>query len=307
MAIYIHQFDPTAQSPQNLVPNEEHNLSGATALTIVAKTGLFYTDSLVVQNASTNVFYYKGIDFTFEGFDPIISALGHECAAGITFKTLSTGSVYITYQAVGGLQGERSALVSQLRDTVASLQVQNVTWSQVLNKPEFYPPEPTNINILTQLTGLNALTNVLNKIYNSLTNNRVLTNSAADLSSRIDRLVNLIGIQNNTINKLSVNSVNPSVSQNIVTNTSGVVNISVGANTTRYIFSASSNISSLTINLTNTPVDKCVLELAFTNTINALTLTNITLPTIISGNAISSNSSGRWVYSLNLNKWVSLS
>lgn len=203
--IFLHQFDPTTSSPLNLVPNEVHAISNATAFTIVANAGLFYTNSFIAVNPSTSAAYIKGTDYKFLGFDSEITALtGFECASAITFTNNTvTGNVSLTYQAVGGREGENSALVISLRNAIAALSTETATWAEVLNKPSLFPPEDHTHNIITDLTGLNALTNQLTIMTNAFANSRVPTLSASVLSERIYRLLNLVTIQKQEINNLS--------------------------------------------------------------------------------------------------------
>ena len=205
-----YEFDSTASSPNNLVINEVHALSNATALTIIAENGLFYTNSLIVANTNNpNVPYVAGVDYSFQGFDPFITAkTGFECASAISFNNSSiSGSITMQYQAVGGLEGSTSGLVVQLQNAIAALGTQTHTWAQVQNKPTAYPPLPHPHNLLTDLTGLNALTNVLGRIEYNLSSARLPSLSSNSLEAQINRLLALLTIQRQDINTLSVSRV----------------------------------------------------------------------------------------------------
>jgi len=205
MAIFIHRFDPTAASANNLVVEEAHNLVNATALVLVANDGLFYTKSLVVKKVLTNTILAAGVDYNFQGFDAEITALtGYECACAIAFNdpTIS-GAITLSYQAVGGKEGEISSFIAELRDRIAALNLTNATWSQVKNKPATYPPEPHTHNTLTDLTGLEAVRAVLSKIQIALTDARIPTLSGGSLSNKVDRLLAILTVQRKDINSIA--------------------------------------------------------------------------------------------------------
>ena len=205
-----YEFDRTASSPNNLVVNEVHVISNATALTIVAENGLFYTSTLIVANVSNpNVPYVAGIDYSFQGFDPFITAdTGYECASAISFNNTSiSGSITMQYQAVGGIEGSNSGLVIQLQNAIAAIGSQTHTWAQVQNKPIAYPPLPHQHNLLTDLTGLNALTNVLCRIEYNLSSARLPSLSSNNLEAQINRLLALLTIQRQDINSIATKAV----------------------------------------------------------------------------------------------------
>ena len=205
-----YEFDRTASSPNNLVINEVHVISNATALTIVAENGLFYTSTLIVANVSNpNVPYVAGIDYSFQGFDPFITAdTGYECASAISFNNTSiSGSITMQYQAVGGIEGSNSGLVIQLQNAIAAIGSQTHTWAQVQNKPIAYPPLPHQHNLLTDLTGLNALTNVLCRIEYNLSSARLPSLSSNNLEAQINRLLALLTIQRQDINSIATKAV----------------------------------------------------------------------------------------------------
>jgi len=197
-------FDPTSIANSNLITGEVWNLSVATVRTIVVNNGLFYTNSLVIKLVSTNATLVKGTDYTLEGFDAVVTAAtGFETASAINFNNTNlTESVSIQYQAVGGLEGQNNALVTQLRDTLNVLSLESPTWTQVLNKPDFYPPATHVHSPLTDLIGLNAVSNALNKIFDSLNNNRVPALGGESLNNKIERILGVITAQRADINKL---------------------------------------------------------------------------------------------------------
>lgn len=202
-----YTYDRTGHSRSNLIIAETHDLSNATSRLVVANQGLYYTTSLVVTRVSDNSVLVLNTDYTYQGFDEVITAMtGSECCAAIALINDSiTGSINLQYQCVGGIQGGVNGLVNDLRNQVAYYNSLGVSWSAVQNKPSTYPPAAHQHNILTDLTSLEALRNALEDITSALTNSRPLTLAGVALQSRIDGIAALIANQRNDFNKLSAN------------------------------------------------------------------------------------------------------
>lgn len=205
MPQYLRNFDPTSVSTANLVSAEIHTLSVATGLVVVTYGGLYYTKSLVVTQVLTTTVLNPGTDYIFIGFDTNVSAqTGFEVAAAIKIiNTAISGNIAVTYQAVGGPEGEVSSFVMQLSDQINGLSQVTADWSDVANRPATYPPVPHTHDFVTDLTGLAALRNVLSKIYVALTDARVPTLSSNALIQKTDRLLALIATQRMDLNNLS--------------------------------------------------------------------------------------------------------
>lgn len=207
MRILLHEFDSTGISQDNLILEELHILSEATALTIVSRYGLFYSNSVVVTNALTNIPLRLNIDYIFEGFDPEITALTNiECHSAIIFLTNTFTNVLVTYQCVGGAEGENSYLVQELRDKITNITTNVVPYSKVLNKPQRFPAIAHLHEVLTDLTGLESINNNLGKIVDALINVRGPINSALKINDRVDRLLAIITKLRLDINKLALNA-----------------------------------------------------------------------------------------------------
>jgi hypothetical protein len=252
MKLLIHEFDPSGSNPNNLVVEENHNITNTTGILTVAQAGLFYTKSLVVRKVLTNQILILGTDYRLQGFDPDVTAItGFECASAITFVDITLrGNVTLTYQAVGGKEGEITGLLFDLRKRIALLASGNVTWADVLDKPATYPPESHVHNVLTSLTGLNAVTAALEKIVSALTNTRIPTLSGTKLNNRIDRLLAILTKQRTDI-----------------TNVSSLINDRLSKLTSLYINSSiqlDNNIGGKTIFFTTTTNKTVVLPLLST-------------------------------------------
>ncbi len=200
--IYIYQFDKNGTNPDNLIINESHLVTEASGLTIVPENGLFYTKSLIISNMMTMLPLVTSA-YKFDAFDSDITAeTGLEVAGAIilTDPNLSGAELLIQYQCVGGREGNNSTLLVELRDKIAAIIAKPVTWENVINKPATLPPEPHTHEILTDLTGLEAVTDVLNRMLLAIINSRGPIGSARDLNDRIDRLLALITKLRNDFN-----------------------------------------------------------------------------------------------------------
>lgn len=208
MITYLYQYDETAKAFSNLIPNEAHTLDTINGNALIADQGLFYTQSFIVQVQATNARLVLGTDYNFIGFDDEVTKLsGHEVAAGIyVTNTTISGIITLTYQCVGGPQGDNQNIVTQLRDTIGALASTTLGWNSVKNKPSAFPPTPHIHNILTDLDGLGTLSSIFLDIYQALTNLRVPILSAQALTTRIDNLVSVTGNLQTTLNSLTVNN-----------------------------------------------------------------------------------------------------
>lgn len=230
MTMHIHTYDPTGHAVTNLVVEEEHDLTNATAMIVVAEGGLFYTDSIIIRVVDTNAILTLGADYGFEGFDAEITALtGIECACAVYFKdeTLN-GLVALTYQAVGGMEGEAGAFIAQLRDKISLINIRAIIWADIINKPETYPPEPHPHNILTDMSGLNTLSTIMRSIYTALIDSRLPEVSGFNLSDRLDKMLALLTNQRNDLNSI-LSYVNKTVYVAGFLNYRGIYNAGGGA------------------------------------------------------------------------------
>jgi hypothetical protein len=206
MTTILYNYDPTSVSSDNLVKNELHNVLDSTARVIVARHGLFYAKSLSVRHVATGDILVHLTDYRIIALDPWITAkTTHECCAGIEFLSASlSGNVEITYQAVGGKEGYYSALLKELTERIQALSERDVDWQDILNKPTEYPPEPHPHEVLTDLTGLQALRNALANLTDTLTNRRGPIYSGFDINSKLERLLALLGELNKLVSMLGM-------------------------------------------------------------------------------------------------------
>lgn len=202
----LFKFDASGNNVDNHVPNETHAVSAATARVIVARAGTFYTESVVVRLASTGAILVLGVDYRFTGFDPEMTAYtGLEVSAGIEFINESIfGDVVVTYQAVGGHEGTNSYILLELTDRLEAMSGTTIPFSAIIDPPTGYPPAPHEHSVLTDLTELDSLRNLIEKLTIAFSSSKVLPGSRQEIMDRIDRIVALVGKQRQDINTLSL-------------------------------------------------------------------------------------------------------
>ena len=200
-----YSFDPSACNPLNLVPDEPQVLNVSSGLFIILNNGLFYTKSVVIQRVSTGALLVPGIDYLFQGFDADITAsTGFECAGVIKFANPSySGAFRVTYQAVGGSEGNLTSLVNDLKAAIDGMSTRTVSWNDILNKPQTFPFTEHTHALNTDITGLNPIQAALNRIIIALSNNRVPVVSGAGLTSRIDKLSHLLATLRSDFNRFT--------------------------------------------------------------------------------------------------------
>lgn len=206
MPTFRFEFDPSGQDPNNLVPGEIHTIAANTARIVVPIEGSFYTSSVNVELVSNpGVPLILGTDYTFEGFDPIITTLtgGNEVAGIISFQvnTGLSGDISLTYQAVGGAEGNGNRAAERIA-TILEDYVQNgVPFEQInLNGNPLPVPEHTH-NIVTDLTELNPINNAVLSIAQSLLNRQPFPGSVQEITDLIQGTMAIVGQQRNELNQ----------------------------------------------------------------------------------------------------------
>lgn len=136
-----YPFDPTGTSPANLVVNEEHTLPARNIRAVAPLHGGYYTESLVVVDASNNQTLTKGVDYDVAEFYQMASSrTGKEvCCVILITNAAVSNQVLITYQAVGGEFSTSAEVIEQLLEAL-NLDNRPVTWPSILNRPSEFTP-----------------------------------------------------------------------------------------------------------------------------------------------------------------------
>lgn len=175
------------------------------------------------------------------------------------------------------------------------------------------------IYVSTAVSSNNNVTAINNISLNMLeVGNLVICQDTCDIYIYTSVVTDTIVISNITLTgwvKLNVKNLN-NISNSIIRYThSQLLSISftlsvttgLSGTTTRYIISNGSTINYLAIQLPTNPADGVFLEIAFLNQITHLSVNNGNLFPFVSGNTVTQNSFGRWMYSLSDNTWISMS
>ena len=101
--IYRYLLDPTGVSSNNLVVDEEHQLSNRTIRCVAPKYGGFYATGVIVKDAVTGIQLVKGKDYSFgELFEFPTGRYGQEIFGILIIKKTTVTKIKLTYQALGG-------------------------------------------------------------------------------------------------------------------------------------------------------------------------------------------------------------
>jgi len=169
---YRYPYDPTGNSPDNLVENELHTLTtenGDNYKFIVPLNAPYFKDTLVVTHPSTSRILTAGVDYIHT--HEYISAkhdLG-ECINGsITFlnKTIS-GTIYLNYQTLGGAHlYDTENLLVELSALLLTPDLR--TWEDVSMIPDVFTPQQ-HVVFSSDLVGMSDVVEELKRLRLSIT------------------------------------------------------------------------------------------------------------------------------------------
>lgn len=138
--IYRYPLDPTGVNPNNLVANEEHQLSNRTIRCVAPKYGGFYATGVSVVDAVTNIPLIKGIDYTFgELFEFPTGRYGQEVFGIVIIKKTTVSKIKLTYQALGGDYSYNMDAIIAMIDNL-NLGDRPVAWPDIIGRPNLFNP-----------------------------------------------------------------------------------------------------------------------------------------------------------------------
>ena len=189
-----YQFDRTGSSPDNYIVDELHNLPVDGARVIVMSQGVFYTHDFAFRPKDSATYLNLGTDYRYVSVDAEITAMtGMETATAIeVLNDAIFGELLLTYRAVGGVEGRSNSLVQDLITAIDLAKDSKVDYRTLSGVPSQFPPAPHSHEV-SDLTGLEAVTQALNKLTTAVTDARPLKHSALELHAQDDRNVKLIG------------------------------------------------------------------------------------------------------------------
>ncbi len=168
--VSLYPFDPTGRATANRIENQSITVTPPTQITdysyVVPRGAPFYADSLVVKDGRTvgartlveNVDYWCVIDFLSASI-----ALTKRVCVGIALLDPGySGTLYVTYQAVGGNYSlaDYSVLEELIRERYV---VKHVSYEQVINLPEGFAPE-WHAHEVADMIGMGQVVTMLDNI-----------------------------------------------------------------------------------------------------------------------------------------------
>lgn len=163
-----YPLDPTGTNPDNLVVDEPHTLPARQIRAVATEYGAFYTESMVVVDAATNLPLDKGVQYyAAELYEVPTGMFGKEVCAIILITDPSVSpNIRITYQAVGG---EYSRSVTAIIQQIEALNLDDrpVEWGAIINKPSEYPPSH-HLHDLGDIYGFEYMVHALDRIRDAI-------------------------------------------------------------------------------------------------------------------------------------------
>ena len=168
--VSLYPFDPTGRASANRIENQSITVTPPTQITdysyVVPRGAPFYADSLVVKDGRNvgartlveNVDYWCVIDFLSAS-----TTLTKRVCVGIALLDPGySGTLYITYQAVGGNYSlaDYSVLEELIRERYV---VKHVSYEQVINLPEGFAPE-WHAHEVADMVGMGQVVTMLDNI-----------------------------------------------------------------------------------------------------------------------------------------------
>lgn len=137
---YRYNLDPTGLSPNNLVVDEEHQLSNRTVRCVAPTYGGFFAQGVIVKDAVTGLALVKGRDYYFgELFEFPTGRYGKEIFGVIVITKTTVTRVKITYQALGGdYSYSMDAVVAMIENL--NLGERPVEWGNIVGRPPLFDP-----------------------------------------------------------------------------------------------------------------------------------------------------------------------
>lgn len=176
MPTSIYPLDPTGTNPNNLVTNDIFDVTPGANTAIVPSEGIYFADSLIVKDNSTNALLTRDIDYLcIELNGEMTGKYGQELCNAILFlgESLAT-SVNLTYQCLGSVSGAELPQMQALLQNVLGTSAQ-VEWFNILNKPLLYQPN-NHINMLSDIYGFEPVVYAIERLTDILKLNRVGNN-----------------------------------------------------------------------------------------------------------------------------------
>lgn len=197
--VYKYPYDPTGVNASNLVSAEKHTVPREETRAFATLAGPFFTESLVVKDATGKLLAKKTDYVAFEYVADPSEITGKEVCCAILIKNSAiSGDIFVTYQAVGG---PFSLNVEAITQAIANLEIdaRTVAWGDILAKPDYFPPL-RHLHDIGDVYGFEYIVNAIEDLRNAILNGDSVAHSAIlrridDLRSWVNqRLVDTVAI-----------------------------------------------------------------------------------------------------------------
>ncbi len=197
--VYKYPYDPTGVNIQNLVSEEKHSIPREDNRAFATSAGPFYSESLVVKDATGKLLKPKTDYIAFEYVSDPSEITGKEvCCAVLIKNDTIEGDVFATYQAVGG---PFSLNVEAITEAIENLKIdaRTVAWGDILAKPDYFPAL-RHLHDIGDIYGFEYIVNAIEDLRNAILNGDAAAHQAIirridDLKSWVNqRLVDNIAI-----------------------------------------------------------------------------------------------------------------
>lgn len=164
-----YNFDPTGVNPDNRVNNEVHAIDGSIA--VIPFHGAFYREGLVVEaslimggNTITEILR-RDADYVFSPLYVRPSAVSGKDAYSYILLRGEWDSVKLTYQAVGGMYGTDTDLLTKVANAV--IDRTNITaWLTITGSDSYHPSSRNPIE--QKVSEIEVMNSGLGRIYEAI-------------------------------------------------------------------------------------------------------------------------------------------
>lgn len=143
IALVKYPLDLTGENPGNKITGEPKVLNTSRTRVICANYGAYFTESMVVTDASTGVPLVKGVDW-YPGwlYQMATEQTGKEVCALIVITNPDVNlNVSLDYQVLGGEYSYSYDAIVQMIQALG-LDDRPVEWGNIINKPPAFTPAP---------------------------------------------------------------------------------------------------------------------------------------------------------------------
>jgi hypothetical protein len=160
--------DPTGINPNNLVINEPHDLGPARNRAFVPNYGSYFTESMIVTEASTGRVLTKGVHYIAAQLqqDATLAMDKEICAVVVVTDPDVLDSLLFTYQVVGGVFSTSASALAKMIENL-DIDERAVEWGSVIGIPSAFPPAP-HLHDIGDLYGFEYLVEALDALRNAI-------------------------------------------------------------------------------------------------------------------------------------------